>query len=106
MLYGRSRGTAVYVGRSPLLGKYISIKFSECPSSKPSSGFTRDRVVLRNLELHRAMLFVYIILARPSKSDSAPVRGDLVYEPTGLRIQQSQRRDVTQRAGGSWCMAD
>ena len=33
----------------------------------------------------------------PSKSDSAPVRGGLAYEPAGL--QQSQRRDVAQRVG-------
>ena len=37
---------------------------------------------------------------RSSKSDSAPVRGE-VYKPTGLRTQQSQRRDVAQlRVGG------
>ena len=38
----------------------------------------------------------------PLKPDSAPVRGDLAYEPVSLRIQQSQRRDVAQRAGESW----
>ena len=45
---------------------------------------------------------LYIHKEEPSKSDSAPVRGDLAYEPAGLRIQQSQRRDIAQRADGSW----
>src|SRR6266568_1440800 len=40
--------------------------------------------------------FKYIIdsYLGPSKSDSAPVQGDLAYEPAGLRIQQSQHRGV------------
>ena len=43
----------------------------------------------------------YILLFGQSKSDSASVRGNLAYEPTDLRIEQSQRRDFAQRAGGS-----
>ena len=35
----------------------------------------------------------YIVILRPSKPDSAPVRGD-GYEPAGLWIQQSQHRDI------------
>jgi len=46
-----------------------------------------------------------ICVPGPSKSDSALVRGDLAYEPAGLRIQQSLRRDVAQRAGGSWWLS-
>jgi hypothetical protein len=42
-----------------------------------------------------------ILMLRPSKPDSAPVRGD-GYEPASLRIQQSRRRDVAQRVGRSW----
>ena len=47
-----------------------------------------------------AYIFVYLsnILIRPSKTDSAPVRGD-GYEPES---SQSQRRDVAQRADRTW----
>jgi hypothetical protein len=40
------------------------------------------------------LYMLYITALGPSKSDSASVWGDLAYEPAGLRIQQSQRRDV------------
>ncbi|OCK98039.1 uncharacterized protein K441DRAFT_654949, partial [Cenococcum geophilum 1.58] len=41
-------------------------------------------------------------MSRPSKSDSAPVRGE-AYEPAGLWTQQSQRRDVAQLRVGGRC---
>ena len=43
-----------------------------------------------------------ININRPSKPDSAPVRGD-GYEPAGLRIQQSQRRNVRTAAQRRRC---
>ena len=51
------------------------------------------------------ILATYILLFVPSKSNSAPVRGDLAYKPTDLRIEQSQRRDVTQCVGRSWWLS-
>src|SRR6266702_2845154 len=46
----------------------------------------------------RASLSSLIVYYRPSKTDSAPVRGD-GYEPGS---SQSQRRDVAQRADRTW----
>ena len=54
--------------------------------------------------LYQKQLIVLDInnLQRPSKPDSALVRGDS-YEPAGLRIQQSQRRDVRTAAQRRRC---
>lgn len=53
----------MHVGRSPLLGRYNSIRISECLTPSPVVLQAEPRVVLWGLELHKAVLFIYPILA-------------------------------------------